>query len=115
MKITKFEDIIAWKKSKELTYSIYSELRNIKDYGFKNQIQRASISIMNNIAEGYERMSNREFKNFLSIAKGSSGEVRSMLHVAKTLNYINDNIFIKLQDEVIEISKILSGLIKSIS
>ena len=115
MKITKFEDIIAWKKSKELTYSIYSELRNIKDYGFKNQIQRTSISIMNNIAEGYERMSNREFKNFLSIAKGSSGEVRSMLYVAKTLNYINDNIFIKLQDEVIEISKILSGLIKSIS
>lgn len=114
MKFTKFEDIIAWQKSKDLSYIIYKEFKNCKDYSFKNQIQRAVISIMNNIAEGYERMSNKEFRNFLSIAKGSSGEVRSMIYIAKDLDYINEEIFNNLNTRTVEISRILSGLIKSL-
>lgn len=114
MKFIKFEDIIAWNKSKELTLLIYREFKNCRDFNFKDQIQRAVISIMNNIAEGFERMSNREFKNFLSIAKGSSGEVRSMLYVAKSLNYIDDRIFQDLNNKSFEIARIISGLIKTL-
>ncbi|MDO8609227.1 MAG: four helix bundle protein, partial [bacterium] len=75
MIISKFEDIIAWQKSKELVLQIYSFMRNSKDYSYKDQIQRACISVMNNIAEGFERKGDKEFKHFLFIAKGSCGEV----------------------------------------
>ncbi len=83
MQFTRFEDIIAWEKAKELTNNIYKIFKNNRNYSFKDQIQRATISIMNNISEGYERMNNKEFRNFLSIAKGSVGEVRSMLYIAR--------------------------------
>lgn len=82
MKIERFEDILVWKKSKDLTVLIYKTFSETKDYSFKDQIQRASVSIMNNNAEGFERKSNNEFKYFLYISKGSSGEVRSMLQLA---------------------------------
>ncbi|MDQ5953131.1 MAG: hypothetical protein QG551_359, partial [Patescibacteria group bacterium] len=101
-------------KSKELTLLIYSNFKNCKDFSFKNQIERASISVMNNIAEGFERQTNKEFKNFLYIAKGSCGEVRSMLGIAMDLNYIQKVEFGKLEDKSIEISKLLSGLIKTL-
>jgi four helix bundle protein len=114
MKFTRFEDIIAWKKSKELSLLIYRELKNCRDYSFKDQIQRATISIMNNIAEGYERNSNKEFRNFLFISKGSSGEVRSMLYISKDLNYNTNSVFNDLSNRAFEISKIISGLIKSL-
>ena len=68
MKIDRFEDIIAWQKSKELTKLIYSKFAESKDFSFRDQIQRASVSIMNNIAEGFERKSNNEFKYFLYIS-----------------------------------------------
>ena len=83
MTINKFEELIAWQRSKNLCISVYKEFSISKDFGFNNQIQRASVSIMNNIAEGFERRSNKEFRHFLYIAKGSCGEVRSMLHLAK--------------------------------
>jgi len=89
MKFDRFEDIIAWQKAKELTIQVYQLFENSKDFGFKDQIQRASVSVMNNIAEGFERKSNNEFKQFLFIAKGSCGEVRSMLYLAKELNKIS--------------------------
>ncbi len=114
MKFTRFEEIIAWQKSKELSLLIYKELKNCRDFSFKDQIQRATISIMNNIAEGYERNSNKEFKNFLFISKGSAGEVRSMLYISKDLNYITDSLFSDLNHRAFEISKIISGLIKSL-
>ena len=114
MKFIRFEDIIAWQKSKELSLLIYKELKNCRDYSFKDQIQRAVMSIMNNIAEGYERNSNKEFRNFLFISKGSSGEVRSMLYIAKDLNYIPNPLFTDLNNRAFEISKIISGLIKSL-
>lgn len=85
MRIERFDDIIAWQKSKNLTVEIYFLFTDHKDFGFKDQIQRASVSIMNNIAEGFERKSNNEFRQYLYIAKGSCGEVRSMLILAKEL------------------------------
>lgn len=91
-----FEDTISWQKSKELSVMIYSLFSESRDFGFRDQIQRASVSIMNNIAEGFERNSNKEFKYFLFIAKGSCGEVRSMLYLAKELDKISENEFTKL-------------------
>ena len=75
----RFEEIIVWQKARELASEIYKCLRECRDYSFKDQLQRALVSIMNNIAEGFERKGNKEFKRFLFIAKGSSAEVRSML------------------------------------
>ena len=69
-----------------MTLEIYKEFGNCKDYGFKDQVQRASVSVMNNIAEGFERRGDKEFKHFLFIAKGSCGEVRSMLYLAREFN-----------------------------
>ena len=114
MKFDRFEDIIAWQKAKELTIQVYQLFENSKDFGFKDKIQRASVSVMNNIAEGFERKSNNEFKHFLFIAKGSCGEVRSMLYLAKELNKISNDDFESLFALSEEISKILSGLIKTL-
>ncbi|MCF6367092.1 MAG: four helix bundle protein [Bacteroidales bacterium] len=114
MGIHKFEDIISWQKSKILVLDIYKLFEKHKDFGFKNQIERASVSIMNNIAEGFERKSNNEFMYFLFVAKGSCAEVRSMLYLAKDLNKMNQENFNKLYSLTIEISKLLSGLIKTL-
>ncbi len=114
MKIDKFEDIIGWKKSEALTVEIYKTFNTLKDYGFRDQIQRASVSIMNNIAEGFERRGDKEFKKFLFISKGSCGEVRSMLTLALKLGYLSEEKFQTLYDQSCEISKILSGLITSL-
>ncbi|MBU4057058.1 four helix bundle protein [Patescibacteria group bacterium] len=114
MKIEKFEDIIAWQKAKKLTILIHAQLKNCRDFSFRDQIQRAVISIMNNIAEGFERRTNKELKNFLFIAKGSCGETRSMLYLALQLGYINKEQFKNNYDLSVEISKIISGLIKTL-
>jgi four helix bundle protein len=114
MKIEKFEDIISWQKGIELSSIIYDIFRNNRDYGFRDQIQRAAVSVSNNIAEGFERQSNKELSKFLYIAKGSAGEVRSMLHIAIKLNYITKGQFDDLQNRCTEISRLLSGFIKSI-
>jgi four helix bundle protein len=114
MRIERFEDIIAWQKAKGLTVQIYSLFENSKDFGFKDQIQRASVSVMNNIAEGFERKGNKEFAYFLYIAKGSCGEVRSMLILAKELNKISEKDYEKLYIQSEEISKIITGLIRSL-
>jgi four helix bundle protein len=114
MKIERFEDIVAWQKAKDMTLIIYSSLKDLKDYGFKDQICRASISIMNNIAEGFERKTDTEFKHFLFIAKGSCGEVRSMLYLANELKYIKTEFNLELVNLSKEISKMISGLIKTL-
>jgi len=110
----KFEDVIAWKKSQELAISLYKKFKDNRDYSFKDQMQRASISVSNNIAEGFDRRGNKEFKQFLYISKGSCSEVRSMLYIALELNYISQKEFDYFYNLTIEISKILSGLIKSL-
>jgi four helix bundle protein len=114
MKFDRFEDIVAWQKSKKLTGNIYALFSDTKDYSFRDQIQRASISIMNNIAEGFERKSNNEFKQFLYIAKGSCGEVRSMLIIALELEKISKSEFSTQHKLAEEISKMISGLIKTL-
>lgn len=112
--INRFEEIIAWQKARELTTGVYKNFRDCRDYSFKDQIQRASVSVMNNISEGFERKGNKEFKRFLFIAKGSSAEVRSMLILAKDIEYISsDDVdgLIKLSDDT---ARLLSALIKSL-
>jgi S23 ribosomal protein. len=114
MRIERFEDVVAWQKGIELAVSIYETFGTLKDYGFRDQIQRAVISITNNIAEGFERQSNVEFKRFLYYSKGSCGEVRSMLIVANKLQIIDQNQCNNLTNNCNEISKIIAGLIKSL-
>lgn len=114
MKAGTFEDIIAWQKAKVLTITVYRHFKQCKDFSFKNQIERAAISVMNNIAEGFERQTNKDFRNFLFIAKGSCGEVRSMISIAKDLGYIQDEEFSDISNLSIEISRMLSGFIKTL-
>ncbi len=115
MKIEKFEDIIAWQKTRELVKEIYRITKNeefSKDYSLKDQIQRASVSIMSNIAEGYERGTKEELIQFLYIARGSCGEVRSQLYIAYDLNYISLQEFQKLQKLAIEVSRLIYHFIE---
>lgn len=114
MTIERFEDITSWQKSRDLTLLIYKHHKNCPDRSFKNQIERAAVSIMNNIAEGFERQSNKEFKQFLYIAKGSCGEVRSMLNLSSELGYISKTYYQNCYDLSEEISKLLSGFIKKL-
>jgi four helix bundle protein len=114
-KIKRFEDIDCWKKARELTKSIYSVslgVRFSKDFAPRDQLRRSSISILSNIAEGFERDGNKEFVQFLSIAKGSCGEARAQLYVALDQEYISDVQFRSISEMAVEISRMLSGLIK---
>ena len=115
MKIKKFEDLLVWQKAVELTVDLYACLEKVNDFGFKNQIQRASLSISNNLAEGFERGSDRDFKRFLFIAQGSCSEVKSMLYVGVRLKYIRSDSYIELNQRVVEIGKMLFGLSNSLS
>jgi four helix bundle protein len=115
--IETFEDMIAWQKARELNKLIYlesnSELFN-RDFALKNQIRKSSISIMSNIAEGFERFSSKEFKYFLNVAKGSAGELRAQLYIALDLGYVSEKIFNLCQSIVIEISKILTAFMSKL-
>lgn len=113
-KVNKFEDLDVWKEAQAFSSEVYTSLKNNKDYGFRDQIFRASVSVSNNIAEGFERRGNKEFTKFLYIAKGSCGEVRSMLYLARNFSYINKGTFEELYTMSVSISKMLSGLIKSL-
>ena len=112
-KIEKFEDFIAWQKARQLTREIY-KITNLdrfaKDFGLKDQIRRAAVSIMSNIAEGFERGRASEFHQFLSIAKGSCAEVRSQLYVALDAEYLNQQQFSRLMADAIETGQIIGGL-----
>lgn len=114
MKIKKFEDIIAWQKAQLFAVEIYSIFRQLKDFGFKDQICRAVVSISNNIAEGFERSSDADFLRFLYMATGSCSEVKSMLHLAIRMNYISKEQYLDVLKDSEEISKIIRGLMKSI-
>lgn len=114
MKINKFEDIHSWQKAKELVSKTYKCFNKNRDYSFRDQIQRAAISVMNNIAEGFERSSNKEFKYSLFVAKGSCGEYRSMLYVAGELDYISKQEFDEMHNLSLEISRLISGFIKTL-
>lgn len=106
------EELEVWKRSKQLAVSIYKILRFCRDRGYKDQITRASISVPSNIAEGYERYSNKEFVNYLRIAKGSCAEVRTQLIIGREIGYLDFNTANALIQESFEISKMLHGLMK---
>ncbi len=112
MYIKNFKELNVWKKSKTLTILIYKNFINIKDYGFKDQICRASISIMNNIAEGFGRESNNELIRFLRISKGSCLEVISMIDISEELKYISEDNKKIIEKELEEINKMLNSFIK---
>ena len=110
----RFEDIEVWQLSRALVKDVYmlsSSEKIRKNYSIADQMQRAALSVMNNISEGFERQSNKEFTYFLKIAKGSVGEVRSMLYVLMDLNFIDDFQFQSYHNQTITISKSLSGFI----
>ena len=109
----RFEDLIAWQKARELTREIYavSQMDGFaRDYALVSQIRRAAISVMSNIAEGFERRGRGEFQHFLSIAKASCAEVRSQLYIAYDVSYIDEATFQKLFAQAEEVGRILGGL-----
>lgn len=112
--ITNFENLEIWKKSRELCQKIFTLLIQNPNcsQNIKNQIDRSSASVMDNIAEGFEREGNREFINFLSMSKGSCGEVRSQLVRAFDRNFINENEFNDLKNDLTDLSKMISGFMK---
>lgn len=114
MHINKFEDIIAWQKNQDFAVTIYKHFSLSKDFGFRDPIRRASVSISNNIAEGFDRMSNKEFIRFLYISLASCSEVKSMLYLSERLGYLDKEQAKKLVNEALEINKIIHGLIRSI-
>ncbi len=110
-----FEEIDAWKKARELTKRIYAVSGAgtfAKDFSLKDRIRRASVSIMSNIAEGYDRSGTGEFVQFLAIAKGSTAEVKSQLYVALDQSYLNQRIFAELSSLAIETGNMVGGLMK---
>lgn len=106
---------MVWQKSSDFVVNIYEGFRNCRDFSFRDQIQRASLSIMNNIAEGSGRRSDKALKNYLLIAKSSAAEVESMLLVSVKLGYLDKTNQERLIDELTEISKMLHGFIKKLS
>lgn len=112
--ITRFEEIEAWKTSRQLTILIYKLSEQgafIKDFGLKDQIRRASVSVMSNIAEGFESRTDTQFINFIGHAKGSAGEVRSQLFVALELKYISQEQFAEAYEFADKVSRQISRFI----
>jgi four helix bundle protein len=112
-KINRFEDFVAWQKARKLASAIYKvtgEGRFARDFGLKDQIRRAAVSSMSNLAEGFERGRPAEFHQFLSIAKGSCAELRTQLYVALDAGYLSPPIFEGLMSQAKEVGQILGGL-----
>ena len=114
-----FEELVVWQIARDLNQEIYSSLAEIKDFGFRDQIQRASISIMNNIAEGFQRhkntKDNKTFALYLTYAYGSCGEVKSMLYIAEHLKYIDKDKCKRLRDICVDLDYKLGALMKSLN
>ena len=113
-----FEDIVVWQLGRELVLKIYALTRQgafARDYGLKDQIQRAAVSVPSNIAEGFERDGNKEFVKFLYIAKGSIGEIRSQLYNARDLGYIDDAAFGETSGFARRISAGIQSLVRKLS
>ncbi len=115
MKIESFTDIESWKLARKLVKDVYTVTKNnkfAKDYGLKDQIQRAVVSIMSNIAEGFDSNSNKTFINFMNYSYRSASEVESLLYVALDLEYITKTEFDELKEKVSIAKKIIGGFIK---
>ncbi len=113
-----FEDLVIWKMSKDVVKSIYQYSKEINDFGFRDQIQRAAVSIMNNISEGFQRnkfsKDHKQFLNFLNISYGSCAEVRNMLYLAEEINYISTDVSKELRNRIIEIECKIEALVNKL-
>jgi len=117
-KVERFEDLIAWQKARELTNEVYrttNEGRFSKDFGLRDQIRRAAVSVMSNLAEGFDRAGRKEFHQFLVVAKGSCAEVRSQLYVALDVGYVSQTEFDRLREQSEEVARIIGGLRASVA
>jgi len=112
--VTRFESLDAWQRSAALSVNVFRELNELRDFGFGDQITRSSLSISSNIAEGFERASQKEIANFLNYAKGSAGELRSQIYVGIKIGYIENETGKAWLKEANKISKMLYALIKSV-
>ncbi|MBR4651008.1 MAG: four helix bundle protein [Prevotella sp.] len=110
-----FEGLRVWQQSRTFVNSVYDAMEHVRDYGFRDQIQRAAVSIMNNIAEGAESGSDAKYMNFLQISRGSCSEVRSMLYLCLDRKMIDQATFDRLKADAISISNQIYRLIESIS
>ncbi|MCB5286059.1 MAG: four helix bundle protein [Candidatus Cloacimonetes bacterium] len=116
-KVECFEGLQVWRMAHDLSVEIYRLTKNgefSRDWGLRDQIQRASVSVMSNIAEGFERYSRQEFKQFLSIARGSCAEVRSQIQLAKSLGYVADADCSAIYDKCLSLSRAIGGLRSSL-
>ncbi len=116
-KIESFEDLRMWQAGIQLVKSVYLVTNDgglTRDFGLRDQLRRAAVSIPTNIAEGFERASRKEYLQFLNIAKGSAGEVRSLLRVALEVGYLDAKRHDQLRDTVVTLSRSLSNQIKAI-
>ena len=112
---TSFEDLEVWKKACQLSVKVYQVLKGCKDYGLKDQMTRAGVSIASNIAEGAERNSRAEYIRFLHIAKGSAAELRTQLYIACRIDVISDEQQKELVGDCVSISQMIHALIRSLS
>jgi len=115
VKIGRFEEIQSWQKARELVkviYEITSQGDFIRDYGLKDQLRRASVSVMSNIAEGFARQTNKEFNQYLHISLGSVAEVQSQLYIAHDLDYVSREDFARLYELSGEVARLITGFIK---
>ncbi|MBE7447217.1 MAG: four helix bundle protein [Planctomycetia bacterium] len=111
-KVEKFEDLEVWKEGMRLAQNLYQTLRDCRDYGLRDQMQRSAVSIPSNIAEGYERNTNKDFIHFLYIAKGSCSELRTQIYLAIEIGFFDKTIGDKLLESTRKISAMLYNLIK---
>jgi len=112
--VQRFEDLVMFKKARELTKVVYASFAFCKDYSFRDQIQRASVSIVSNIAEGFESGTKQEFLNYLYIAKASAGEVRAQLYVAHDIGYLNIETFKHLNILAQECSRLIASFVRKL-
>jgi len=116
-KIAKFEDLIVWQKSMVLAEEIYRVTKHgefSKDWGLKNQVQRAAVSIPSNISEGYGRFSKKDFRHFLAIANGSANELRTQIQLATNIGYVDKDEAGRLVERCVEVSKMLKAFRKTL-
>ena len=113
--LRRFEELEAWQKARTLTRLVYEHTRAgefAKDFGLRVQIRRAAVSVMSNIAEGFERGGNTEFVHFLTMAKGSAGEVEAQLYVAMDQEYLEKEEFRRMRGEIDSIKRLIGGLMR---
>ena len=110
----RFEELDVWKKATRLSADLYRTLAGIRDFGYRDQITKAGLSIPSNIAEGYERGSNKEVANFLNYAKGSAGELRTQIYIGMDVGYIDAETGDRWLRDAEEISRMLHSLIRTV-